>query len=202
MYCLLDIGNTYFSKVLSLVILILLTFSACNSSEKQPLDNPAQIEKYFPLGGFIEEQIMLLDGLEVIKEIGINGKKETVKLTLDSEAWREELDVFIQADINKNSLATSYETEKGPTFLRHTLKAGEKGDITSLTVQLADGVVRSVAFTFEKENLFYSSKGSGSITMSDAGDFLSGYEVNGRQKVWFLPANVMSTSAKVTSSDF
>jgi hypothetical protein len=182
-----------------LVCLTLFLLHACSTKEKEPLHNPTQIEKYFPLGKFIEDQIDLLDGAEVTKVIAIKGREESVSTILDGDAWRKELDLFIQADINKNSLATSYATEDSPHLLRHTLLPGEKGDIKMISIHRSDSQIRKIEFTFRRENFFYLSEGSGSLFMTADGNHISSYQVSGLQKVWFMPPNIMTASVDISN---
>lgn len=127
----------------------------------------------------------------------IKGKEEAIIKVMDADEWRKELDLFIQADINKNSLAASYTTQETPQLLRHILIPGEKGEIQMMTVHRSEDKISRVDFSFKKENLFYVSEGSGSLKMTADGNRLSSYEVNGYQKVWFLPANIMFTEGKI-----
>lgn len=190
--------NVSSKKFRWLVWLVFLLFFSCGKAKKEPLENPTQLSKYFPLVQFLEEQITLLGGKEVSKVIAIKGREETVTLVMDQEEWRKELDLFIQADINKNSLATSYTTEDGPDLLRHTLIPGEKGEIKSLSVHRSGNKIRSIDFTFKKDNLFYLSEGSGRLSLTADGKKISRYEVKGFQKVWFLPANNMTTIGEIS----
>lgn len=179
------------------VFLLILFLGACSKTEQAPLDNPTQLNKYFPMARFVQEQISLLDGKEVSKKITIQGKEETLTMEMDAEEWRKELDLFIQADINKNSLATSYTTQDNEQLLQHTLIPGEKGEIQTMTIHRSGEIINRVDFSFKKKNLFYLSEGSGSLEMTFDGKRLSSYQVNGYQKVWFLPANIMSTEGKI-----
>lgn len=170
---------------------------ACGKTEQGPLENPTQLDKYFPLVQFVQNQISLLDGMRVAKRVAINGREEEVSMVLNAEGWRKELDLFIQADINKNSLASSYITEESPELLRHTLISGEKGEIQMLTVHRTADKISRIDFSFKKENLFYLSEGSGSLKLRPDGKYISSYEVKGYQKVWFLPSNVMFTAGEI-----
>src|SRR5690606_4124234 len=98
----------------ALMALIIGLPLSCSQEKAQPMDNPIQIDNYFPLKSFIEQQVELLDGAKVSKSIAIKGKEDHVEVLMDAEAWRKELDIFIQSDINKASLASSYDTEENP----------------------------------------------------------------------------------------
>ena len=189
-----------FCKSTSRFLVLFFLLVSCSKSEQVPLDNPTQLEKYFPLSQFVQDQITQLDGKKVSKMMIIKGKEAVVTMEMDAEEWRKELDIFIQADINKNSLASSYTTEESSQLLRHTLIPGEKGDVQMLTIHRLADKISTVDFSFRKENLFYLSEGSGSLKMTADGNSISSYEVNGYQKVWFLPANIMLTEGTINHS--
>ncbi|WP_158855783.1 hypothetical protein [Lunatibacter salilacus] len=185
------------SKLPIQVGLMLLLLVSCSKTEQAPPENPTQLNKYFPMVQFVQDQIPQLDGREVSKKLTIKGKEEALTMVMNAEGWRKELDLFIQADINKNSLATSYATQENAQLLQHTLIPGEKGDIQQMKIHRSGDKISRIDFSFKKENLFYLSEGSGSLEMTADGKHLSSYEVNGYQKVWFLPANIMSTEGKI-----
>lgn len=130
----------------------------------------------------------------------IKGKEEDLTRVMNADEWRKELDLFIQADINKNSLATSYTTQETSQLLRHTLIPGEKGEIQMMTIHRSGDKISRVDFSFKKKNLFYVSEGSGSLKMMDDSNHLSSYKVKGYQKVWFLPANIMLMEGEINYS--
>jgi len=177
------------------VVLVLL--ASCSKADQSPLENPTQIDKYFPLVEFVQDHIPRLAGKSVAKKMTIKGKEEAVTMVLNAEEWRKELDLFIQADINKNSLASSYVTEESKELLLHRLIPGEKGEIQSLAIHRLGDKISRIDFSLKKENLFYLSEGSGSLVMTADGKELASYEVNGYQKVWFLPANVMMAEGEI-----
>ena len=181
-------------------VCLILLLGACSNTEQAPLDNPIQLDKYFPMVQFVQDQIPQLTGMEVSKKMTINGKEEDLTKVMDADEWRKELDLFIQADINKNSLAASYSTEETPQLLRHTLIPGEKGEIQMMTVHRSGDNISKVDFSFKKKNLFYVSEGSGSLEMMDGSHILSSYKVSGYQKVWFLPANIMLAEGEINYS--
>lgn len=189
--------KTAFSKRPIQLWLLLLLLASCSKSEQAPLENPTQLNKYFPMVQFVQDLIPQLEGKEVSKKMTIKGKEEALMMVMDAEGWRKELDLFIQADINKNSLAASYATQENAQLLQHTLIPGEKGEIQQMTIHRSGDKINRVDFSFKKENLFYLSEGSGSLEMTTDGKHLSSYEVNGYQKVWFLPANIMSTEGRI-----
>lgn len=184
------------TKSRSLAMLLVLLFS-CSEQGPDFRENPTQLEKYFPLGDFVLAQIERLDGMQTEKTLVLGGRTEVVTQRLDQVGWRKELDLFIQSDINKASLASSYTTEETPNRVVHRLIEGERGEVQEMYVTKENDNIQEISFTYQKESFFYLSEGSGSIRLDPVTGLLLAYEVNGRQKVWFLPANTMELRAVV-----
>jgi hypothetical protein len=177
--------------------LIGLLFS-CSREEEQPFANPTQIDEYFSIIAFLEEEIPKLEKAEVAKVVGINGRNERMVSDFTEEGWWEELDVFYQADINKAALSAAYTTEDDGDRIIHRLKEGEKAPVRELTVDKRDGKVSRVYFLSKKENLFYTSETSGTIQKDPNTNRIATYHIHGKQKVWFIPYNEMEVVAEVT----
>src|SRR5690554_4756885 len=118
----------------ALMVLIIGLPLSCSQDKGKPMDNPIQLDKYFPLKAFVEKQVKLLDGAKVSKSIAIKGEEDHIEVFMDAEAWRKELDIFIQSDINKASLASSYDIEESPGLTIHRLKPGEKSSIQEIRI--------------------------------------------------------------------
>ena len=182
-------------KVIYLLLLVAILIS-CKKDEKLAFANPTQIDAYFPLSDFLQESVGKLEFAEVVKEIRFNDDTEIVDFTLDSLAWRQELDFFFQADINKAALASSYETKGEPGLLIHQLKPNEKGVIKLIKVRKQSGKVVAITVLSVISNLFYKSTVEGMIKMDD-NEEVSSYELSGDQKVWFLQATKFHVEGKV-----
>ncbi len=92
-------------------------------------ENPAKVQAdekpYFDLRGLIEsEQERLQDqNPSVEKTVVHNGKEE--KETLQIKDWSQELQLFLEADINKPVLRDSYQTQKEANKTTYLAKEGE-----------------------------------------------------------------------------
>lgn len=170
---------------------------SCSQEQGQPMDNPTQIDKYFPLKDFVENQILLLDGSKVKKSISIKGQVENTTLEMDAEAWRRELDIFIQSDINKASLATAYETEKTESLIIHMLKPGEESHLQEIRVAYEDGQVRQVNFHSSRDDFFYSTGSEGELVIDSSSGKIQAYRVIGTQNTWFISPNEMIIEGEV-----
>jgi hypothetical protein len=182
----------------SYLILILLTgwLSSCESKEEALLKNPVQIDQYFPISQFVNEQISLLDGRSVSKQVVMNGESHQVEQVLYERDWREEFDWFIQSDINKASLAGAYHTEEIGNTTRHTLKPGEKGVLQQLEVIYEGSQVKEIRMLSSRENTFYASNASSIITTGEDG-LISTYHIESTQKVWFLNPNNLTVTGEI-----
>lgn len=178
------------------VLFIIGLLISCSEEKGQPMDNPTQLDKYFPLKDFVENQIDLLDGATVRKTTGIKGKVEDTKMKMDAEAWRKELDIFIQSDINKASLATAYQTEEKDGFTIHRLKPGEKSSIKEIKVSYEGEQVRQINFKAYQDEFFYTTLSEGELVVDKSGR-LGSYQVNGTQTVWFLSPNEMVVKGEI-----
>lgn len=182
---------------ISLLFLTLALLLSCAQDEEKPMENPTQIDKYFLLKDFVKGQIYLLDEVKVRKMTSIKGKVENTEQQMNIEDWRKELDIFIQADINKASLSTSYATEKGAGFTIHRLKPGEKSSIQEIKVAYDEDEISQISFTSHQQNIFYTSESEGILSVDTATGKISSYQVRGIQKVWFLPTNKIEVKGEV-----
>ena len=174
-----------------------ILFGACKEEEKTPYANPTQIDLYFPLIEFLEEKTSALAGEEVSKTIAVNQEREEIIFKPSLEDWREELDVFFQADINKSALATAYLTSEEEDELVHTLKPGEKGTIKKIRVLKVADKVAAINIFSVRNNLFYRSEVVGKIEMDGKQENIAAYSLSGRQKVWFLPETQLEVVANI-----
>ncbi|MDN3668989.1 hypothetical protein QWY93_06585 [Echinicola jeungdonensis] len=183
---------------LYLILIVGLLFS-CNNGEEQPFANPTQINEYFSLKGFMDRQISQLDGKKVEKWSKINGEEKRETVYLDEEAWRRELDLFIQSDINKASLKDAYQTQRKDGQQIHQLKPDREAQVKNITITYLDGSenVKEIAFIASKENFFYQSSTQATISIDPETKTINSYKIESQQKVWFLSPNKIEIKGEV-----
>lgn len=174
-----------------LAILVVALLLSCSGDKEQLMENPTQIDQYFRLKDFVMKQVDLLEGSTVRKTLGIKGEVETMEVQMDAEAWRKELDVFIQNDINKASLATAYETKEKDGVTTHELKPGEKSSVQEIKVTYENEKVKNISFKSRQDDFFYWSTSAGELKVDTESGKIDTYQVTGTQNVWFLPPNEM-----------
>lgn len=169
------------------VFLLGLTFS-CAAPEG---NNQEENLPYFDMKGFLDTQLGKLDGTTVSKVSRIDGQEQASESTYSQKDWREELDVFYQADINMPSLFQSYTTEIKYAYLLHKLKPEAKGKVQEIIVRDYQTSPSAVTFKIREENMFYSSVIIGELYINQNSGLVDHYNIETTQKVLFLkPTNI------------
>lgn len=179
-----------------IILLISLGFfiSGCTVGDS----NPNEVEPiYFPLKDYFEVQALQLDGKGIIKEVTVNGEKEMIQKNLDSDGWSKEFEFFIQADINRASLAGAYDTKKSEKTIIHELKPGEKGKVQRIVINYLGKEIRDISFVSKTSNIFYTTETKGILFNQSQTGKPDNYLVETMQKVVFLKPNKMLISASI-----
>ncbi len=181
----------------SFALLFLAFFAYCTVNPERIPENvePA----YFPIKEFLEVQAQKLDNKGIRKLLIIKGSKETIEETLSEEQWLQELELFLQADINKAALIQSYNTKHSDEYLIHELKSSEKGKIKKIVVRYEGELVKEITFHAIIENLFYSSRTRGVLFTHSETGLLDQINIESTQTVLFLSPNKMVVTASVQS---
>lgn len=181
------------------LILLAGLLLSCGQNQGGPSVASPEINRYFPLKELVEQQSEILDGATVRKKASIREEEVVVEETFDTEEWGYELSVFAQADINKVSMASSYDIveENGATVYR--LKPDEQSAIKEIRVTYENEQVNRISFISYKENLFYTSGSTGEMVLDPESGKLSSYYVGASQKAWFLPVNEMKIEGEILS---
>jgi hypothetical protein len=134
----------------------LYLFISCQSAT-----DTTQISTYFNLKGFIETQIKELNKRKplVKKRMSIDGASDSKEIT--DINWAKELELFLQADLNKQAYQLSYDiSQPAPNTFLYTLKKGEKLPIKTLKV-VVDEVSKQpkrIEVVQTEENKLYQSE--------------------------------------------
>ena len=144
-------------KPFSLLMLCLLAFS-CDNAAPQTATKPV----YFDVADYVKSQIQALSTQKptVAKNAFIN--RQTNKQTTNAIDWAKELDLFVQADINKPAFRNSYTVVRPDSLTyNYSLKPGEeKLTVRTLTVKVDPKTRRPVLIeaVLKSENLLYESE--------------------------------------------
>lgn len=135
----------------------MLTLSSCDTTE-QTTSGP---KVYFDLKGFIEGQIEVMSQEKpTITKIMTVGEQQEKRSTSEVD-WKKELELFIQADLNKNAYQLSYATNRPDSLTyEYVLKTEEDLPVRQLKIVLdeATGKPAFVEARILSENKLYESE--------------------------------------------
>jgi hypothetical protein len=169
--------NLFMKKVISLLTFCTL-LSACNEEVKEN-----QVKKYFDLKGLIDKQIKTLNTqkpvVQKIVVIADSSENQSVK-AID---WSKELELFMQADLNKPAFIQSYQVDSSSMGVKYTLKESEKLPVKYLNISRSgeDGII--VEALINNDNYLYETERH--LKLSIKNSELTNYQIDGFQKIVF-----------------
>ncbi|MGA0556216.1 hypothetical protein ACO2Q8_06185 [Larkinella sp. VNQ87] len=163
---------------------LLLGLAACSNPARE-----APAGTYYDLKAYIEQQINQLQKQQptVVKQAGFGVEKEqTTTKTID---WSRELDLFLQADINKQAYQSSYRKNRPDSLTyEYTLKTGESIPVQVLRIEL-DSTTRQprrVRATLRTKNSLYESERT--VWLEADQGAIKHYHIEGFQQLaWLEP---------------
>ena len=166
--------------------IILISFSACETGLREK-----PINEYYDVESLMDEQSQLLTERQptIKKSIVVDGKKEEGSMKFDSLGWKNELEVFKLADINKPTLFDAYEATEETTnegkIWKYTTEKPSLG-IEYLYVYFDnDSTVTKLEARYHENNALYVSERNFEINFKKSNDLtvLDSYKIYGRQKM-------------------
>jgi hypothetical protein len=138
---------------------------------------------YYDLAGFINQQISQLTANKplVKKNILIGEKTETIQ-TKDID-WKHELELFLQADLNKQSYQLSYTQDSTQKLVIYQLKKDEKLPIKKLKIEFdEEKTPKHIEALMHVENYLYKSEKK--LSMDLEKQKLKNYQIEGWQELF------------------
>jgi len=179
-------------------IIIILFLSGCD----QPQEKAKEKKIYYDLKGFIETQIEFLSEQKPIvdKVMSVSGKNES-RSTREVD-WKKELELFIQADINKPAYSKSYAVSKPDSLTSvYTLKTEENISVKSVRIQLDKNTGNPVLIQarLRSENKLYQSEKNVELHCKSESNqwHLTSYSIKGYQKLATMDRKNFDIQAKV-----
>ncbi len=160
------------------LLIISLLFIGCSESENQN-----STKNYYDLAGFINQQIAVLTKNQPLteKNLVIGEKKETIQ-TKDIN-WKNELELFLQADLNKQSYQASYAKQETPNIIIYQLKKGETLPVKTLKIDFdEDKNPKYVEALIQVKNYLYESEKQLSMNLEQKQ--LKNYKIEGWQELF------------------
>ncbi len=178
----------------------ILLFSLVSCHQDEARDDAPKV--YYDLKGFIGNQIVYLNEKkpEVSKTAVLAGKRVVTK-TREID-WKKELELFVQADINKPSYRQSYEViRNGPLHYEYRLKPGNDLPVAYLKVD-TDSVLKQPLYVealIRATNKIYNSEKKVVLNAAKQDNLLevNSYEVSGYQKLIFVEKKEFSIIGQI-----
>lgn len=150
----------------------------CNESK-----NLNTTKFYYDLAGLINQQISQLTKKQpiTVKNLLIGEKTETLQ-TNDID-WKKELELFLQADLNKQSYQLSYEKDSTQNTVVYQLKKGEKLPVKTLKIEFdEEKSPKHIEALMQVENYLYKSEKHLSLDLEKK--LLKSYQIEGWQELF------------------
>ncbi len=182
-------------KPFVLLLLSLFAFS-CDNSAPQTAAKPV----YFDVAGYVKSQIETLSARKpvVAKDARIGG--QTNKQATPNIDWAKELELFIQADINKPAFRNSYTIARPDSLTyQYTLKPTEEQlTVRALTVKLDPKTRQPAQITalLKSENRLYESERR-LLLESGVDGRIQHYRVEGFQQLAYFDRNEFRVEGRV-----
>ncbi|WP_353722158.1 hypothetical protein [Dyadobacter sp. 676] len=177
---------------------LFLSLISC-TPEKSGDDAPGL---YYDLKGFIENQIVYLnDKRPEVNKTAVLGSKREISKTREVD-WEKELELFLQADINKPSYRQSYEiVQNGPVRYEYHLKSGNDLPVAYLKIE-TDSVLKQPLYVealLRAKNKIYDSEKKIVLRSVKRDNLLevSSYEIDGYQKLIFVEKKLFDIRGQI-----
>ena len=182
------------------IVAAALFFSLVSCQKEETRDGAPKA--YYDLKGFIENQIVYLNEKkpEVSKTAILGGKREASKT--HEVDWKKELELFVQADINKPSYRQSYEViQNGPLQYEYRIKPGNDLPVAYLKID-TDSVLKQplrVEVLIRASNKVYNSEKKLVLNAAKRNNLpeINSYDVSGYQKLIFVEKKVFSIHGEI-----
>ena len=180
---------------------------SCNTGASQK-----QISEYYNLDSLVNSQISVLTAghFNIQKKVTLDGENEEVSSELTKEQWKDELKLFIDADMNVSSLSGVYGCNCGINDKNSNLLVDSyspKNEKDKSRIRLFEiyyfkeiSQVRKILIEEKEENELYFSSRSLEMNFESSrnGMILSSYSINGFQKLQLKDTVMYSIEGKIT----
>lgn len=187
----------------ALASLLALLLAGCTSNDTAPATGAPRRPLYFDVKGLVEGQIQQLTARKaaVTKQVSLRGGAPETAV-VPTVKWADELQLFLQADINKAALRGAYAvdsgrvSEAGVQQRRYTRRPGfDNATVEELIVQTKAGQAVAISARIKQQNaLFLAQK---QLRMRLVDGQLSDYGVSGTQKLVLFDTLHYATAARV-----
>lgn len=178
LHCYTVIHKTYLSNPMRLVLILFLFLAACTSSENKILS-----KSYFDLTGLLNQQISILSAKRPLVEKAVVLEEKQERIETKDIDWNKELELFLQADLNKQSYQLAYTIDIKDKKANYVLKEGEKMPVKLLSIAFDDkDFPKYIEVLMNTNNFLYESDKK--LTLELINNQLKSYKIEGYQQLF------------------
>lgn len=165
--------------------------AACTNNE-----NKIQSKIYYDLAGLMNQQISDLSAKKPLVEkiVALADKQERIE-TKDID-WNKELELFLQADLNKQSYQSGYTIDIKDKRVSYLLKEGEKLPVKQLMIEFDDkDLPKHIEATMHTSNYLYESDKK--LIADLVNNQLKNYKIGGDQQLFIGSKKTFSIEGRI-----
>ena len=164
------------------ILFITCSLVSCNSNKHQK-NKPFKKYHYFDLTTFLNSQLKQLENnnFQIKKQVQF-GEKTEVRI-LSNIKWKDELELFMDADINKSNLIGGYTINKNINGSDETIiyTANDKNFKTQkLIIKKENNFVQEITINIKESNELFNNEREMKLVFNK--HLLSKYLIQGKQK--------------------
>ncbi|TDE11717.1 hypothetical protein [Dyadobacter psychrotolerans] len=195
-----DLQKSWFRSISFIILCLPFTLLSCDDAEHKKDD---QVKSFYDVRGFVEGQIILMNNErpEVSKTVSMGDEKNQV--SAKDVDWKKELELFLQADINKPAYRLSYTTQKPDSFTTiYAVKPGEQQLPVHYLKVIVDSINQAptcISAVLKSENKLYQSEKNIELNcvVNNTGSRIVSYKITGYQKLATMDKNPFAVKAEV-----
>ena len=189
-------------RYISLITVVCLAFPLISCDETNQREDD-QVKSYYDISGFIEGQIVRMNNEQPKVSKTVSMGSETNQISGNKIDWKKELELFMQADINKPAYRLSYITQRPDSLTTiYIVKQGEKQLSVHYLKIVLDRVYKvplHVSAVLKSENKLYKSEKNIELNcaVNNTGSRIISYSITGYQKLVTMDKKPFDVKAKV-----
>ncbi len=161
---------------LKVFLISILVVSACGNVAPDSIE----VASYPEIDTLLSNQVLLLEGNQLEKEVWLDGKSESKQFSPDSTGWAQELSFLKEINPNQSGYVGAFDESKEGSSLELQLQEGENGSLTYFSSIPTDNLLSIRATIHEDKDVYTHHK---EVVVNFLNGKIKSYQVDGYQKI-------------------